>query len=150
MQPISVYREQHREIMGMVEELRPLLNKQELVIRPVAKTAHRLLCEMATKVQEHLAKEDKELYPTLLTDSEAKTRSVAWGLVSGEHTLRQWFGEYSKKWLKDCDFEFDDDFVHETNELIEALVARIDREEQVLFARLEERSERKQPANSDG
>ena len=140
MQPISAYREQHEEIMGMIEELRPLLNKHELGIRPVAKTAHRLLREMVAKVQDHLAKEDKELYPTLLTDSESKTRSVTWGLVSGEHTLRQWFGEYSKKWLKDCEFELDDDFLRETNDLINALIARINQEERVLFARLESRA----------
>jgi hemerythrin-like domain-containing protein len=147
MQPVSVYREQHKEILGMVEELRPLLNKQELQIRAVAKTAHKLLCDMAAKVKDHLAKEDKELYPSLLTDSEPKVRSIAWGLVSGEHSLRQWFGEYNKKWLKNCDFEFGDEFLQETNRLLEALAARIEREERFLFSRLEAGAEKQQSSD---
>jgi len=137
MQPVSVYREQHKEILGMVEELRPLLDKRELEIRPVAKTAHKLLCELMVKVKDHLAHEDKEVYPELLTDSEAKVRTITWGLVSGEHSLRQWFEEYNKKWLKNCDFQFDDEFLRETKSLLDALAMRIEREEHLLFAKLE-------------
>jgi hemerythrin-like domain-containing protein len=139
MQPISFYREQHKEILGMVEDLRLVLNKQELQIRPVAKTAHKLLCDMAAKVKDHLTKEDKELYPPLLTDSEVTVRAIAWGLVSGEHSLRQWFEEYNKKWLTKRDLEFDDGFLQETNNLLDALAKRIEREERLLFAKLEAR-----------
>jgi len=147
MQHIDAYREQHEQIRQMLEELRPLLDKKELQIPLIAKTAHKLLCDMTEKVKEHLTDEDKNLYPPLLTDTEAKVRSVAWGLVSGEHSLRQWFGEYAKKWLKNCDFQFGDEFLQETNGLLNALAARIDQEERVLFARLEAGPEKEKPAN---
>lgn len=137
MLPVGVFRDQHVEILGMVEELRPLLNKEHLKIRPLAKTAHKLLCDIAVKLKDHLALEDKELYPNLLTHSDLKVRSAAWGFVSGEHSLRRFFDAYRKKWLKNCDFTFGDDFLRETNELFEALAARIEREEHFLFPKLE-------------
>lgn len=147
METVSVLREQHAEILGMVEELHPLLNKEQLAIRPVAKTAHRLLCDLAVKLKDHLSKEDKELYPNLLTHNDLKVRSAAWGFVSGEHSLRQFFDAYRKKWLKNCDFEFDDEFLRETNQLLETLAARVEREERFLFPKLEAETE-KGPASS--
>ena len=50
MHPVSYYHEQHVEILGMVEDLRPLLNKQSLELRPLAKAAHQLLCDIAAKL----------------------------------------------------------------------------------------------------
>ena len=136
MHPIHFYHEQHAEILGMVEDLRPLLNKESLQTRTVAKTAHRLLCEIAAKLKEHLAEEDKELYPSLLTHPDAKVRTTAWGFINGQHALRQWTEQYNKKWLKDCDFQFTDEFLKDTEELLGLLTVRVDREERSLFPRL--------------
>ncbi|MEA3277404.1 MAG: hemerythrin domain-containing protein [Pseudomonadota bacterium] len=144
MQPVSVYREQHKELLGMAEELRPLLNREQLRIRPVAKSAHTLLCEIAAKLKDHLANEDKELYPSLLTHSDLKVRSTAWKFISGEHSLRLWFEAYNKKWLKNCDFEFSDEFLKDTNHLLETLAARVEREERFLFPRLEGEADKEQ------
>jgi len=137
MQPVSHFHDQHAEILGMVEDLKPLLNQESLKIRTVAKTAHNLLCEMVKKVKEHLVEEDKELYPSLLAHRDEKVRTTAWGFISGQHSLRQWTEEYHKKWLKDCNFEFTDEFLKDTNELLELLAVRVDREERFLFPRLE-------------
>ena len=93
---------------------------------------------LLSKLKTHLAEEDKELYPSLLTHDDDKVRSTAWGFINGEHGLRQWSVAYNKKWLKDCKFEFTEEFLQETNELLDALAARVDREERFLFARLQE------------
>jgi len=137
MKSVATFHQQHVEIMEMIEELRPLLTKEELGIKPVAITAHRLLCELVQKVKEHLAGEDKSLYPELLVHEDPKVKSIAWGFISGEQSIRKWFGEYHKKWLKDCDFNFTDEFLEETNEIIEALIKRVEREESFLFPKLE-------------
>jgi hypothetical protein len=123
----------------MVEDLKPLLNQESLKIRTVAKTAHGLLCEIAKKIREHLVEEDKELYPSLLAHQDEKVRTTAWGFISGQHSLRQWTQDYHKKWLKDCDFAFTDEFLKDTNELLELLALRVDREERFLFPRLGEK-----------
>lgn len=142
MHPVNFYYEQHAEILGMVEELRPLLNKESLQVRPVAKTAHKLLCDIAAKLKEHLAEEDKELYPSLLTHEDAKVRNTAWGFINGQNALRQWTDQYNKKWLKDCNFEFTDEFLKDTNELLGLLAVRVDREEHVLFPKLQDGSQK--------
>ena len=138
MHPISFYREQHSEILGMVDDLRPLLNEESLKIRTVAKTAHNLLCEIAAKLNAHLVVEDKELYPSLLTHADESVRNTAWGFISGQHSIRQLVDRYNKTWLKDCNFEFTEEFLKDTRELLELLAIRVDREERVLFPKYEE------------
>lgn len=142
MQPVSYFREQHIEILKMVEELRPLLNKKQLQVRVVAKTAQTLLSDLADRIKGHLAEEDKDLYPILLTHSDLDVRSTAWKFISGEHALRQAFADYGKKWLKEGDFECSDGLLTETNELLETLTVRIDREEQFLYPKFEAEVER--------
>jgi hypothetical protein len=115
MQPVSYFRNQHVEILKMVEEMRPLLNKEQLQVRLVAKTAQGLLGELADKVKVHLTEEDKDLYPVLLTHSDLNVRSAAWKFISGEHALRQAFADYRKRWLKNGDFEHSDELIEETN-----------------------------------
>lgn len=137
MQPVSYFRDQHVEILKMVDELRPLLNKDQLQVRLVAKTAQKLLAELADRIKGHLAEEDKDLYPTLLTHSDLSVRSTAWKFISGEHALRQAFADYNKKWLKNGDFEFSEELLAETNELIETLTVRVEREEQFLYPKFE-------------
>lgn len=137
MQSVSYFREQHVEILKMVEELRPLLNKEQLQVRLVAKTAQKLLGELAEKIKSHLGEEDKDLYPVLLTHSDLNVRSTAWKFISGEHALRQAFADYGKKWLKEGDFAFSDELLAESNELLETLTVRIEREEQFLYPKFE-------------
>jgi hemerythrin-like domain-containing protein len=130
----------------MVEELRPLLTKEQLKVRMVAKTAQRLMSELVDKIKAHLGEEDKDLYPVLLTHSDLNVRSTAWKFISGEHALRQAFADYSKKWLKSGDFELSDELLEDTNELLETLRVRIDREEHFLYPRFEAEVAREESA----
>lgn len=146
MQPVNYFRGQHVEILKMVEEMRPLLHKEQLQVRLVAKSARTLLSELADKVKDHLAEEDKDLYPVLLTHSDSDVRSTAWKFISGEHALRQAFADYRKKWLSDKGIEYSEELVEETNELLAALIVRIDREEQYLYPKFEAELEKGNPA----
>ena len=90
------------------------------------------------KMKEHLSAEDKGVYPALLTHYDPKLKSLAWGFISGEKPLRKQFESYYRKWLKNCDFNFDQEFLQESQELLEAVEVRIGREQSVLLPRLEE------------
>ena len=136
MQTLSSFRNRHAELMQMIDDLQAILNLEQLKIRPNAKTAYQLLCDLSDKVKEHLAEEDKGLYPSLLIHEDPRVKSVAWGFISGEKPLRKSFDDYHKKWLKNCDFNFTDDFLRETHEIFDMLVGRIEREEQVLVPKL--------------
>ena len=137
MQSVSYFRDQHAEILKMIDELRPLLDKKQLEVRLVAKTTQTLLGELVDRIKDHLTEEDKELYPALLTHSDLDVRSTAWKFISGEHSLRHAFADYGKKWLKSGDLEHSDELIEETNELLEALTLRIEREERFLYPKLE-------------
>lgn len=136
MPDLSDYRHSHFELRQMIDDLKSILTPEMLTIRPNAKTAYELLCDLGTKVRGHLAEEDRSLYPTLLIHEDPKIKSIAWGFISGEKPLRKVFDSYHKRWLKNCDFKFTDDFLAETHEVFEMVAKRIDREEQVLFPKL--------------
>ena len=132
------YRNSHAELRQMIDDLRSIMTKEQLKIRPNARTAYQLMCELSDKVKEHLSDEDRQLYPNLLVHEDPRIKSIAWGFISGEKPLRRTFDEFHKKWLKDCDFNFTDAFLEESHEIFDMLAYRIDREEQVLFPKLEE------------
>ena len=136
MPDLTSYRNSHMALRQMIDDLKSILTPDMLKIRPNAKTAYELLCELGTKVRSHLAEEDRSLYPTLLIHEDPKIKSIAWGFISGEKPLRKVFDAYHKRWLKSCDFKFTDDFLVETHEVFDMVASRIDREEQVLFPKL--------------
>lgn len=138
MQTLDHYRGSHAELRQMIDDLRSILSLDQLKIRPNAKTAYELLCDLSEKVRGHLAEEDRTLYPSLLIHEDPKVKSIAWGFISGEKPLRKTFDDYYKRWLKNCDFNFTEDFLAETHEVFEMVSHRIEREEQVLLPKLVE------------
>ncbi len=136
MQSLDSYRGSHAELRQMIDDLKSILTPDLLRIRPNAKTAYELLCDLGDKVKKHLAEEDRSIYPSLLIHEDPKVKSIAWGFISGEKPLRKVFDDYHKKWLKNCDFTFSGEFLDETREVFAMLGQRIDREEHVLFPKL--------------
>lgn len=138
MQSLEHYRGAHAELRQMIDDLRSIMTAEQLRIRPNAKTAYELLCDLSEKVRAHLAEEDRALYPSLLIHEDPKVKSIAWGFISGEKPLRKTFDDYYKRWLKNCDFNFTQEFMAETQEVFEMVAHRIEREEQVLLPKLVE------------
>lgn len=133
MNTLDSYRDSHAELRQMIEELQLLMTPERLRISPNAKIAYEMICNLGQRVKGHLAEEDKELYPSLLIHEDPLTKSIAWGSILGEKPLRQRFDDYHKKWLRNCDFDFSNDFLAETYELLEMIYQRIDHEEHVLL-----------------
>lgn len=138
MQSINHYRSRHAELRQMIDELRTLLTPEKLRIRPNARIAHELLCDLGEQVQRHLSDEDRGVYPHLLIHEDPKIKSIAWGFISSERPLRMIFDSYHKRWLKNYDIDFSDAFVAETHQVFEMVAQRLDREEQVLLPKLAE------------
>lgn len=138
MQTMKEYESTHAELRQMIEDLQSIMTPEHLKVRPNAKTAYELLCDLGDKVKKHLSEEDRSIYPSLLIHEDPRVKSIAWGFISGEKPLRKVFDDYYKKWLKDCDFNFSEEFVVETREVFDMLTQRMEREEQVLFPKLVE------------
>jgi len=138
MEILSEFKERQKELLGMISDLKIMLKPEQLKVVPNAKAAHEHLCSLGQKLKRHLSAEDRGLYPPLLTHENPKLKSLAWGFISGEKPLRKQFEGYYSKWLKDCDFNFTDEFLNETLELFEVIESRIEREQTVLLPKLEE------------
>ncbi|MBB1125074.1 hemerythrin domain-containing protein [Thiospirillum jenense] len=138
MQTLVSYRDNHAALRQIIENLNAILTIEQLSIRPNAKIAYQLLCELGRRVLDHLAEEDQQLYPNLLSHTDPKVKSIAWGFISTEKPLRRTFEEYHHRWLKDCNFNFCEEFLEESREILDMLSYRVDREEQVLFPKLVE------------
>jgi hypothetical protein len=138
MQTLDSYRGTHVELRQMIDDLQSILTPELLKVRPNAKTAYELLCDLGEKVKQHLAEEDRSIYPSLLIHEDPRVKSIAWGFISGEKPLRKTFDDYHRKWLKHTDYKFPEEFLGETREVFDMLVQRIEREEQVLFPKLVE------------
>lgn len=138
MSMLQQVRDSQSEIEGLISDLKTMLNPQYLSIKPNAKTAHEQLCSLGKQLKSHLAAEDQGIYPPLLTHEDPKLKSLAWGFISGQKPLRTQFETFHQKWLKECNFQFTESFLAETNELIEAIETRLDREQTVLLPKLEQ------------
>ena len=138
MNSIESVKGRHANLLEMIADVKQMLKPEILSIKPNAKLAYELICSLADRMKEHLSAEDQGLYPPLLTHEDPKVKSIAWGFINGEKPLRKMFDEYHRKWLKDCDFTFSEDFVRETKDMLETLETRIDREQTVLLPKLEQ------------
>jgi hemerythrin-like domain-containing protein len=132
------FRSTHSELRQMMADLRPILNKAQLRFRPNAKAAFELLCDLGETMRRHLAAADHGLYPRLLVHEDPKVNSLAWGFISSEKPLRATFDDHYTNWLKNCDYNFCDQFLAETHEVFDLVTQRIDHEEQVLLPKLVE------------
>ena len=138
MHDLAHYQDCHSELRQMIADLQSLLTPDLLTIRPNAKTAYQLLCELGTKVKAHLSEEDRGVYPSLLIHEDPRVKSLAWGFINGEKPLRRAFDDYHRRWLKNCDFNFTQEFIDESRAIFQMVAERIDREHQVLFPKLVE------------
>ncbi len=135
---LTDFRTRQDELLEMIGDLKVMLNPDYLRIKPNAKIAYEMLCSLGEKMRTHLAEEDRGVYPPLLINDDPKLKSLAWGFINGEKPLRKQFDGYYRRWLKDCDFTFSEEFLHDSHELFDAIQDRVSREQNVLLPKLEE------------
>ena len=84
MSTIDNLKGSHGEMQEMINDLRAMMTKDQLKIRPNAMTTHKLLCELAGKMKSHMSSQDQEIYPGLLIHQDPKLKSMAWGFLNGQ------------------------------------------------------------------
>ena len=138
MTSLETLRERQGEILTMIAALRGLMKPEQLSVAPIAKVTHTLLCDLCTRMREHFEEEEKRLYPTLLAHGPQELRNLSWSFLAGDVALREQFGDYARRWLKDCDVvAFDAEFLHDTQQILDTVARRIDRERTIMMPRLE-------------
>ncbi|MEJ2427198.1 MAG: hemerythrin domain-containing protein [Candidatus Thiodiazotropha sp.] len=137
MSTLESLRGSHSDMLEIIGDLRAMMTREQLSIRPTAMTAHKLICELADKMKDHMVEQDRGIYPDLLTHQDPKLKSMAWGFLNGQKPMRKQFEQYHNKWLRNCDFNFSDDFIADTFEIFDMIEDRIQREETILLPTLE-------------
>ncbi|MES9939093.1 MAG: hemerythrin domain-containing protein [Candidatus Thiodiazotropha sp. 6PLUC2] len=127
----------HSDMQQIISDLRAMMTKEQLSIRPNAMTTHKMICDLAELMKGHMSEQDRGVYPGLLTHQDPKLKSMAWGFLNGQKPIRKHFEQYHGKWLKNCDFNFTDEFIADTFEIFDMIEDRIQREETILIPTLE-------------
>ncbi len=138
MTTISDLHRRRREIIEIASAVEKLLVPEQLAIPSIAKVTHILLCDLCAAMTDHLADEHKSIYPSLLTHGDQNMQNMAWGLLNNDKLLKPEFSTYKSKWLKDCEFQFTEDFLADTRAILQTLRQRMDLEERTVVPRLEE------------
>ncbi|WP_295458883.1 hemerythrin domain-containing protein [uncultured Thiodictyon sp.] len=136
MSALDDYLGTHQEVRRMIEDLRTLLAIEPLHRCGNAKTAYELLCDLSERLNSHLTEADHGLYPRLLMHDDPQVQSLAWGFISGEKPLRQTFSAYYDRWLKHCEFNFNDEFLTETHQVCALVERHLNHEAQELIPKL--------------
>lgn len=127
---------QRKEIVEISNVVKGMMNPEQLRIGAIAKVTHILLCDLFRKMDEHMADEHKDVLPSLLNHEDQAIKNAAWGLINNDKLVRPEFNKYAKRWLKDCEFQFTDAFLEDTNEILACIDQRMDIEYQNMYAKV--------------
>lgn len=99
-----------------------------------------LFLDFATRVQEHLDLEERELYQALLIHSEHSVTNTAHRFLSGSNAIKLVFKEYLKRWCHNKSLRiYDHDvFISDTNEMFELILQRIQDETEHFYPTVRE------------
>ncbi|HMJ55504.1 MAG TPA: hemerythrin domain-containing protein [Polyangiaceae bacterium] len=126
------FRRQHQEILGLVKELHPQLDVVSLRrdAAPVATGLQRL----AAMLKAHLALEDSTLYPKLLAHADPAVADTARRYQEEMGGLQTAFSNYIERWPSASSIQEQPDlFVSQTQQIVAALLARVEREDGELY-----------------
>ena len=133
MMKTQQYRQQHESIKFIIQEIRQLLTEENFLEQLGA--IRKNLSALTGKLKVHLLMEDEFLYPRMLKNREDTVRETAQKYAEEMGNMNPLFAEYTGKWRSRLAVEEAPAlFKRETQEILEKLMNRIDRENNELYA----------------
>jgi hypothetical protein len=132
MRKTETYRQHHEELRAIVARIEAFLDPAAVAAdtNPVAAVVR----ELFGKFSVHLAIEDNSLYPRTQALGDTRLREVAQRFQAEMGNLSQRFDAYRKSWPGPLAISRDpSQFVRETRDVLDALKARVAREETHLY-----------------
>lgn len=127
------YRQQHNEIVELLQNLERQLNAADL--SKDASAARKTLSVLAGKLALHLSSEDQLLYPEIKSSSDPELKRIAAEFERDMLPLSASFKAYLARWPTPTSITQDAaGFVTQTRAIIRALMERIKRENSVFYA----------------
>jgi len=131
---LDLYRQQHRELLGVVARLADGADHASLATVEGARAARGFLAALSGKLMVHLQMEDRSLYPALRRCADRDVRAQAARFQDEMGTLRASAEAFGRRWLRPAAIEQGPDaFSAELRPLLHALAARIASEDAELF-----------------
>lgn len=126
------FKSQHQDLLQVVGQMTPLLDTGKL--GKDANEVRNLLSRLAGKITVHLSMEDKVLYPAMLSHSDAKVKATAQKFINEMGGIATAFTQYNDKWKTASTIQTNPDgFIRETKGIVDALGARITKENNELY-----------------
>jgi hypothetical protein len=136
MQAIAKLKEQHLELLELVQEISLYLETDKLLSN--AKKVRGLLSKLAARIDAHHVAEDRLIYPYLMNNERREVSEMASLFKDEMGGLLDFFFQYNEKWGHHESISEDpESFISDTNVITDALGTRIDREDSELFVLLD-------------
>lgn len=137
MRATEKFRVQHGEIMEVVTEIRSHLVRDKITAD--ATEVSRLLARFMGKLNVHLAMEDKNLYPKLLSHDDAHVQSMTQKFITEMGGIADAVGDYKARWSSARVMQAEpDEFIAQTRRLFSALEKRVKSENTILYKALDD------------
>lgn len=132
MHAMEILKEQHKVVISMTTKILSSLTKDPFITE--IDNVVISLKILAGKVREHLALEDREIYPRLMLFGDNAIVSLVTEYKDGIGKLLPRFNLYMENWLNKAKIETNSsDFIKETNDILNALLQRIETEDAELY-----------------
>jgi len=127
------FRQQHKEMLQIANEISPLLKADQLTAN--ANAVAQSLAKLAGKLNVHLSMEDKVLYPKLIEHQDPNVKSMANKFIDEMGKIKEVYAQYLNKWSSpEAIKKNPPDFINETKGIFEAISKRITKEDSELYA----------------
>ena len=131
MIPVEDLKQQHREICEMMKVLTILV--QDETVRGTG-TVFGLFQQLADKVHEHFALEERTLYRELLTYPDDQVRATAQRFLSGSYQVKKFFADYLHNWCHpEASQESCEAFLKQTDDVFTLLKQRMRVEDESFY-----------------
>ncbi|MFY9222637.1 MAG: hemerythrin domain-containing protein [Blastocatellia bacterium] len=138
-QVIETLKHQHRIVIDMTTKILNSVNKESQNIDDISIS----LRILAGKVREHVGLEDREIYPRLMISGDSTISSLAIKYKNDIGGLLPKFNFYMENWLNKTKIQNNlTDFTKDTNEILNALLLRIETEDKELYPLIDGLSEK--------
>ena len=130
------YREHHTNLLKIAEELSVHLSDDNL--KENLYQLRIVIAKLSGKLKFHLRFEDNVLYPLLLESKDESIRSLATQYKNEMGSIAQSFEKYTVKWSNSSKIENNiTEFIEETENILQVLAERIEKENNELYRKVE-------------
>ena len=132
MKKTDLFRTQHKEIAALVGEIEQKLSP--VISESDGDVIRKSLSSLSGKLMIHLAMEDRNLYPAIVTSGDENAKKMAETFMTEMGTLAGAFKDYTGKWPSGATIAANPaDFCTQTKAVFGALKDRVGREEATLY-----------------